>query len=230
LTNFGNPGFAVDLGFSNKISKQLELSVSLIDLGFIAWRTDISSFSENGRFLYRGINLDDPLNTPPTTSDVHGLLTSLSDSIANAFQPDSINTTFSTLLPAKIYIAGEYKFTEDLTLGGVARIRVFNNMIHTSFTASANAALSRRFSLSASYSVMESTFDNLGMAFAYRVGPVQLYAASDNLISFFQPSSARNMNLRLGINLIFKDETKQRKGVFNRRPARSAPGCPLERE
>lgn len=230
LSNFGNPGFAVDLGLSNKISKQLELSMSLIDFGFIAWRTDVSSFSENGRFLYRGINLDDPLNTPPTTTDVHGLLTSLSDSLAVAFQPDSINRTFTTLLPVKIYLAGEYKFSEAVTLGGVARIRVFNNMIHTSFTASANAALSKRFSLSASYSVMESTFDNLGMAFAYRIGPVQLYAASDNLISFFQPSSASNMNLRLGINLIFKDETKQRKGVYNRRPARSAVGCPLEKD
>ena len=180
--------------------------------------------------MYRGINLDDPLNTPPTTTDIHGLLTSLSDSLAVAFHPDSITTSFSTLLPVKMYIAGEYKLSEEVTLGGVARIRMFNNMIHTSFTASANAALSRKFSLSASYSVVESTFDNLGMAAAYRIGPVQLYAASDNLISFFHPSSARNMNLRVGINLIFQDEAKQRKGVYNRRPVRSAPGCPLEKD
>lgn len=230
LTNFGNPGFAVDLGFSNKISKQFELSMSLIDFGFIAWRKDVSSFSENGHFLYRGINLDDQRNTPPTTNDVYGLLSSLSDSITSAFQPDSINTNFSTLLPAKIYIAGEYKINEAITLGGVARIRVFNNMIHTSFTASANAAISRRFSLSASYSLMESTMDNLGMAFAYRIGPVQLYAASDNMVSFFQPSSASNMNLRLGINLIFKDDIKQKKGANSRRPSKSNPGCPFEED
>ena len=230
LTNFGNPGFAVDLGFTNKINKQLELSMSLIDFGFISWKTDLSSFSENGQFLYRGINLDEPLNTPPTTTDVHGLFTSLSDSLAVAFHPDSINTSFTTLLPLKMYIAGEFKPNEVVTLGGVARIRLFNNMIHASFTASANAALSKKFSLSASYSVMESTFDNLGMAVAYRIGSVQLYTASDNLISLFRPASASNMNLRVGINLIFQDEAKQRKGVYHRRPLRSAPGCPLEME
>ncbi|HWR99180.1 MAG TPA: DUF5723 family protein, partial [Prolixibacteraceae bacterium] len=229
LTNFGNPGFAVDLGFSDKINKQLELSMSLIDFGFVSWKTDLSSFSENGKFLYRGINLDEPLNTPPTTTDVYDLLTSLSDSLAVAFHPDSINTSFTTLLPVKLYIAGEYKLNENVTIGGVARFRMFNNMIHTSFTASANAALTEKFSLSASYSVMESTYDNLGLAAAYRIGPVQLYAASDNLVSFFHPSSARNMNLRLGINLIFNDEAKQRKGVYNKRPTRSAPGCPIEK-
>ncbi len=230
LTNFGNPGFAVDLGFTNKISKQLELSISLIDFGFISWKTDLSSFSENGKFLYRGINLDDPLNTPPTTTNIHNLFTLLSDSLAVAFHPDSTTTSFTTLLPVKMYIAGEYRLNDEVTLGGVARIRVFNNMIHTSFTASANAAFSKKFSLSASYSVMESTFDNLGLAAAYRIGPVQLYAASDNVFSFFQPASARNMNLRVGINLIFQDEAKQRKGVYNRRPVRSAPGCPLEKD
>jgi hypothetical protein len=203
--------------------------MSLIDFGFVSWKTDLSSFSENGNFPYRGINLDDPLNTPPTTNDVHGLFTSLSDSLLNAFYADSISTSFSTLLPVKLYIAGEYKLNENVTLGGVARFRMFNNMIHTSFTASANAALSEKFSLSASYSVMESTYDNLGLAAAYRIGPVQLYAASDNLFSFFHPSSARNMNLRVGINLIFNDEAKQRKGVYNRRPVRSAPGCPIEK-
>jgi hypothetical protein len=81
--------------------------------------------------------------------------------------------------------------------------------------------------MSVSYSIMESTFVNLGLAAAYRIGAVQLYAASDNVLSFIQPTTASNMNLRVGINLIFQDIAKQRKGVYHPKPARSAPGCPF---
>jgi len=227
FTNFGNPGFALDLGFSNKVSKRFEFSMSLIDLGFIRWTTDLSTFSENGHFLYKGINVDNSSLKPPTTLDIYSLVKALKDSLEAAFAPDGATHAFTTLLPVKIYIAGEYRINDDVTLGGVARIRIYDNMIHTSYTASANARLSKRFSFSASYSIMESTFDNLGLAAAYKIGIVQLYAASDNVISFIQPSSARNMNLRFGINLIFQDEALQRKGVYNRKPARTSPGCPF---
>ena len=229
FTNFGNPGLAVDLGFSTKLSKKFEFSMSLIDLGFISWSKDISSFTENGRFMFRGINLNTiiPTNNPPTMTDVNGLFVALRDSLRATFFPVKSTSGFTTLLPVKLYIAGEYKANESVTLGCVARIRMFNNMIHTSLTASANTAVSEKFSLSASYSMMESTFDNLGLAAAYRIGHVQLYAASDNVTAFVNPATTRNMNLRVGINLIFQDVSKQRKGIYNRRPARSAPGCPL---
>lgn len=229
LTNFGNPGIAVDLGFASKVSKEFEFSMSLIDFGFISWNNNLSSFTENGQFLYRGINLNTPTatNNPPTVTSVASLLLPLRDSVRVAFLPDQTNSNFTTLLPVKLYVAGEYKISDLLTFGGVARIRMFNNMLHTSFTASANAAFTRKLSLSASYSVMESTFDNLGLAAAYRFRIFQLYAASDNVSSLFYPSMASNMNLRIGINLIFGDETKQRKGTYRRGSSRTDAGCPV---
>ena len=144
-----------------------------------------------------------------------------------AFFPTETNSGFNTLLPVKLYIAGEGKINENFSVGGVARIRMFNSMIHTSLTASANAALSKNFSFSASYSIMESTFDNLGLAAAFRIGKVQLYGVSDNVFAFYHPSSARNANLRFGINFIFQDEPKKRKAPGNRRQARSGQVCPM---
>jgi hypothetical protein len=232
LANFGNPGLAVDLGFTNKISKKLELSVSLIDLGFISWTKDVNAFTENGHFMVRGINLNTTTSTnnPPTTTDAQGLFLAFRDSVRNAFYPDRSTKSFSTLLPVKLYVAAEYKIGDQVTLGGLGRLRMFNNMIHTSLTASVNARFTNKLAVSASYSVMESTYDNLGIAAAYRIGSVQIYAAADNVPSFFQPATARNTNLRVGINLIFNDEVKSRKGVYNQRPKRAGPGCPLIRD
>ena len=229
LSNFGNPGFAVDLGFAYKVNPEFEFSMSLVDLGFISWKKDVTVFNENGHFLFRGINLNTvtSTNNPPTTTDAKGLMLALRDSMKVAFFPTETNSGFNTLLPVKLYIAGEGKINENFSVGGVARIRMFNSMIHTSLTASANAALSKNFSLSASYSIMESTFDNLGLAAAFRIGKVQLYGVSDNVFAFYHPSSARNANLRFGINFIFQDEPKKRKAPGNRRQARSGQVCPM---
>jgi hypothetical protein len=233
FTNLSNPGLAVDLGFSTKVNEKYEFSMSMIDLGFISWRKDVSSFTfnQNGYFKFLGINLNTvtPTNNPPTTTDVKSLFVEVSDSLANAFLPVKSTNKFLTLLPVKLYAAGEYRINKELTFGGVARIRMFNNMLHTSFTASANAALSNILTMSASYSIMESTTDNLGLAAACRIGIVQIYAASDNVLSFYRPGTARNMNLRVGINLIFQDGSNQ-KGLYNRRGTRFAPGCKFEND
>jgi hypothetical protein len=219
LSNFGNPGFAVDLGFATKVNKEFEFSMSLIDLGFISWSRDVTTLAENGHFIFRGVNLNTvtPTNNPPTSSDAMGLFLALSDSLRGAFLPMKSTNGFSTLLPVKLYVAGEYKVGDDVALGGLARIRMFNNMLHTSLTASINTKLTSRLSFTASYSMMESTYDNLGLAAAWRAGAIQFYAASDNVVSFARLSSARNMNLRFGINLLFQDGEKRPRGLYNGR-------------
>ncbi|MCE1200319.1 MAG: DUF5723 family protein [Marinilabiliales bacterium] len=227
FTNFGNPGFAADLGMTDRINKKLELSASLIDLGIITYSNDVSAFVENGHYHYTGIPLIDPTGAAPTATNIRPLVTSLRDSLAAAFAPDSTKKSFSALLPAKIYLAADYKWTDKVNLGALARVRIYNNQIHTSYTASLNAALSKKFSLSAGYSWIESSYDNLGLAAAWRWGLFQFYAASDNLLSFYHPSAASNMNLRFGINLIFNEVARPRKGVFNRNAVQYTPGCPF---
>jgi len=227
FSNFGNPGLAVDLGFATKVNPEFEFSMSLIDLGFISWTKNTTIFSESGHFLFSGINLNTvtSTNNPPTTTDVKGLMTALKDSIRNAFFPTESNSKFTTLLPVKLYVAGNFIVNEDVSMGVLARLRMFDSMIHTSLTASLNARVSGKTTISASYSVMESTYDNLGLGGAFRIGRAQLYAASDNVIAFFQPAAARNANLRIGINFIFRDEAKKRSG--SRRSSRSGSVCPL---
>ena len=220
FSNFQNPGIAVDLGFAYRVNKKTELSASIIDLGMIGWKSNVTRLTEHGQFLYRGINLNDPTVNPPIISQISPLITQLSDSIAAAFRPDTTGTSFSTLLPAKIYFGIDYQLSDVVNLSGLSRIRIINNTVHTSLTASANAFIWNGLSLSASYSIMESTFDNLGLGIGIRAGVFQIYTAADNLFSPFYPSKARNMNLRIGINFIFdgkssgKSNGKSGSGLF----------------
>jgi len=203
LTNFRNPGIAVDLGFTYRLNKKTELSMSVIDLGMIGWKSNVTRLTEQGHFLYKGINIVDPTQTPPVIPAFKTVFNQLSDSIAAAFRPGHVGNSFSTLLPTKIYFGIDYQLINNLSVSGLSRIRIIDNAVRTSLTASANALLGERLSLSASYSIMESTFDNLGLGIGIKIGSMQIYTAADNLFSPFYPSTARNMNLRIGINFIF---------------------------
>lgn len=209
FNNYGNPGFALDMGFAYNVNKKFEFSMSLIDLGVISWKTNTTSMIEKGHFTYKGIQIADPLS--PTFPALQPLIDQMGDSIQNAFRPDTLKHGFSTLLPVKLYIGGDYKLSKTVSLSGLSRIRIYNNLVHTSWTASANVLIRDNISLSGSYSIMESTYDNLGLGVGFRGGPFQIYAATDNIISPFYPSTAKNMNLRLGINLIFGDREREKK-------------------
>lgn len=205
LLNFSNPGFALDLGVTARISKRLELSMSLIDIGLISWNDHVASFSGQGSFPYQGINLNDPSQKPPTTKFITPLVHQLRDSIVKAFPLDLNTSKFYTLLPFKLYIGAEYRLSNKFTLGGLARIRMFNSMYHASGTASLNMTVRRNLSLTAAYSVFESTYSNLGAGILLRAGFFQIYGATDNLMAALYPLSAANINIRLGVNLMFEE-------------------------
>lgn len=206
LNNYSNPGLALDLGISCQINKKLQLSASLIDLGLISWHSNTTQFTEQGHYLYRGVNISN------RTADLESIINDVGDSIRGDFKLRHSEKGFSTFLPLKLYMGGEYILNDKASVGGLVRIRASGNTIHSSFTASANVLVWNSISLSGSYSVMESTFDNLGAGVGFRAGPVQVYALSDNIFSPFHLTTARNMNLRVGINFIFNDRQRENKG------------------
>ena len=209
LTNLKNPGIAFDFGVAYRINKMTEFSASIIDLGVIGWKSNVTRLTENGNFLYRGVNLNDPGQTQPF--QLQPIINDLRDSLISEFKPDTTGSNFSTLMPTKIYFGIDHQINDVLSVSGLGRIRIMGDRVHTSLTAAANAYLFDALSVSASYSVMESTFDNVGFGIGFKIKALQIYAASDNLFSPFYPATARNMNLRFGINFIFGDGTDSKK-------------------
>ena len=179
--------------------------MSLIDIGVISWNDHVTTFSGQGSFTYQGINLNDPTQKPPTTKLLTPLVHQLRDSIVKAFPLDLNTSHFYTLLPFKMYLGAEYRLSNKFTLGGLARLRMFNSMLHTSGTASLNMTVKKNLSITAAYSVYESTYSNLGAGILLRVGFFQIYGATDNLMAALYPLSAPNINIRLGVNLMFEE-------------------------
>jgi len=61
MMNRGNQGFALDLGVIYRYNEQITLSASLLDLGFLKWKTDLNNLHGAGIFEYTGTDISTEL-------------------------------------------------------------------------------------------------------------------------------------------------------------------------
>jgi len=79
---------------------------------------------------------------------------------------------------------------------------IYRSKIHSSFTLSAQAGLIEKFTGVVSWSYLNNSLLNLGLGLAWHGKGIQFHAVTDNLIGFFYPFDTRNLNLRVGFNLM----------------------------
>ena len=106
-------------------------------------------------------------------------------------------------LPTKIYLSSTYELTEKLRLGALLYTEMDARDTRFGFVANANYKMSDLLTVGGTLGLRNGSFDNLGLSAVAKLGPVQVYAVTDNVIGAFKPLEAKNSNARLGINLIF---------------------------
>jgi hypothetical protein len=210
ILNFGNPGFAVDLGAAYQLNEKLQLSASIIDLGFISWKEQTHKLTQSGEFLYRGVDISNSLDNNAVDYENPGdLFEELVDSITEAF--DFLGTPdepFNTTIPTKIYLGGDYQLTNALNFGGLARLRFGNGRMSYAFTSSANVKVGNVIDFSLSHSIINGKANMIGAGIGLRGGPLQIYLVSDNLLAAVHPTTTSYVNARFGINFIFGNSKK----------------------
>jgi len=203
-----NRGLALDAGILYDYSEKILLSASIIDLGFIHWRSNVNRFESQGSFTFRGFDLQQY----STGTDETELFQALLDSIQNSFQFVNSHDPFTSFLTPKIYLGGLYKLNKKIAFSALLRTDLFDHRPHFALTLSANYNPVDFFSGTISYSVMNNRLYNFGFGFALGRPGAQFFLVTDNIplryvretnTGIIFPYSARTMNLRVGINLIF---------------------------
>lgn len=195
LLNRSNPGFAVDLGMVHRYDNRITLSASLLDMGFIRWRSDLNNIDASGSFIYEGIETGSGGGTSSFFREIV-------DSLINAIDYEVSREAYSTLLPVQLYLGGSYQFNENLSAGVVSHHMFFRSKLYSSLTLSATADLKDRFLATLSWSLMNNSVRNLGAGIAWHGKGLQFHLVSDNLLGFFYPFDTRTVNLRMGVNLM----------------------------
>lgn len=211
ILNTENPGFALDLGAEYRFNEKIKFYASIVDLGFIHWGGKGYRFVQNTSFDWQGANASNSGNSnDPDYISIEDAFDDLIDSVKNKFRLREAGTGYSTMLHSKMYLGSTYDVNKMLTVGGLFRLSMMDKTFYPSFTASADARFCRNVSAALSYTVMPGNYVNVGVGVTAKVGPVQLYASTDNVMGA-NYTATQSVGGRFGINLLFGHKDKRKK-------------------
>lgn len=209
FTNFifdtQNFGLGLDIGVIYQVNEQINVSASLVDLGYINWKTNAHQLNISGNLDFQGLDITDMITSIGSENDQDStdFLTELSDSLSNMFDINISDASYISGIGPKVHIGGKYDLNEYIGFGLLSLTEFYKGNIYPSLTISANANLGRVLTAALSYSIMNRTFNNIGLGIGLKAGPFQLYFVNDNISSLFSPHKARAINFRFGLNLLF---------------------------
>ncbi len=197
-----NTGFALDLGVHIRPTDKLSINLSWIDgLAKINWKNNTQILESKGTKLYEGVKIDfsdilegDSINFSNATDTLN---------FDNLFNFTSRDGTYSTELPSRIYVSLGYQLTENFSLHGLFHNENFRGKNRQAYSLGVQAQLHKLFNLGVNYAYRFESATNIGLNTTIRLGPVQIFAATDNIIHVFKPFETDNVNGRVGLNLVF---------------------------
>ncbi len=204
VLNTNNLGYAFDFGAYYKISDRITVSAAAIDLGLINWSDNATVLKQKSSYTFKGIDLSNSLdNTSADYKPVEDLFNDIADSITNQLKPTYSNQKYRTNLTGKLMVAGTYNVNNWLSGGILGRTDIYKGKWYPSLTISANTYLLNGFSTAITYTIGNSSFNNIGLGLSARLGSFQLYVVTDNILAPIVPHKTRNLNIVSGINFVF---------------------------
>ncbi|MDR1225285.1 MAG: DUF5723 family protein [Prevotellaceae bacterium] len=210
--NTGNRGFAFDIGGTWNVgnvvdqpwAKNLDVSASLIDVGFINWKGNkiVKAKDATPSITFEGMDMNggkDFVNT-------------LKDSIMSMTKVESAgDASFRKWLSPTLYFGANYHIFKYLNAGALfgCRFDTYENL--PLVAASINTQnLGVNASLSASY------FDskgNLGFGILFGRRGCQFHIITDNILAAVSYKNAQSVNLRMGMNVLVGKTREKRKEI-----------------
>ncbi len=229
-----NRGWGVDLGAIYEI-KKFEISASVIDLGYIKWKNNAKIVStESSEFVFSGVDVSKyitGIGIIEGLKDSSGVVieqftNDMLDTLISLSNPSFKDEAYKTSLSTKMYFGANYHFTDWFNLGVLYRGYFYKNKLHSAFTSSANINFWKGWSYSLAHTMQYNTYNNIGMGLAYKIGPFQWYAISDNMaLPIYALSSTKMANnlikgtkqytFHVGFNLTFGCYSKIDRGLLD---------------
>jgi hypothetical protein len=203
-----NTGWAFDLGIHAKFGK-FDLAVSALDLGKITWDENVTNYTVSTPAEFTGIDVAQQI------LDDAESIGSVIDSLRAQYDVTETNNAFTNKLPRRLYASLGYQFSDRWHFGALFYNESFRDENYSAYALSATTQLLSWLQMGATYAVKNETFDNLGVNAVVKVGPVQLFAMTDNILTAFSISDSNNAHARIGLNLAFsrRDGSRRRNDI-----------------
>lgn len=201
-------GFAVDLGATYEVIKDLEVSLSVVDLGFIKWN-NLASGSAESSYTFDGFNeiTFDEDNPNYDNNNINNQIENLTDDLKEAFliYSDEKSVSKKKALAATLNIGASYKmpFYKGLSFGFLSSTRIAGEQTVSEGRFYANIAPTSWFEASVNYAI-----SSYGSSFGWMINihpkGFNLFVGTDSQIfkvsPQFIPINRINANVCMGIN------------------------------
>lgn len=215
--SFKNFGLGFDIGFTYHIKENITLSGSVLDIGFINYAKDVTTYKIKGNAEISSIDLLDPL-TDNTQEDWQDVLVEVNSQIPI----DTLHSSYLSFKSPKVYTSFFYKFGRDYgnnkctTTANLNHRKYLNEIgvqLHSIFRPirpqfSGSLFYTRRLSNflkgKVTYTINPYSFYNIGLGLSTQLGKFNFYVAADNLLGVADIYNSKKLSVSLGMNLIFK--------------------------
>lgn len=193
LKGTGNKGIAVDFGAQYRVNDKIEVFASLVNLGQIMWKSNLTEYGYSTKYL------DFYANQPEQAEEA---LDQVIDFVTTPEKTKYLGQIKSPL-PMYAYAGGNYHFNKTFTAGAMVNLERLDGLNYWNFTLNGRANVGRILQAGVTLAQVQGIGFQVGAGAAINLGPLQIYAASDNVASVINLGNARKAQLNVGINLVF---------------------------
>lgn len=213
FTKSKGAGVALDFGVTYTPIKNIKLSASVLDLGFVHYGKELHKVKKQGDFIYNGLKYD--------IDDIHerdsaDLWDPYQEMLDNMYVVDE-SEGYNSMLTAKALLGVEYSFYENkMSVGALSKTYFLRGCASEEIMLAYNYRPSRIVEATASYTVTNGMFSNIGLGVNLNLGPVNLFLAADQIPLRYAkgggktiPTRTRAANFAMGLNFLIRDKEKE---------------------
>lgn len=207
-----NIGIGIDLGFTYHYSPQIEITGSILDVGFVSYSKNTNNLSITGDYQFDGIELLYDSNNVDYWEQLN------SDFNANVPRVTDENS-FVAWRPIKLNAAIKYSFGRARTSKECydeTYKEYYNNSVglqlysitrplssQLAATLFLEKSIGEKFHMKFTYTADDYSFSNVGVGISTHFGRFHMYGLVDNILKFSDFTEANTASLQFGFNLIF---------------------------
>lgn len=220
-----NPGAAIDAAVTYRPSDKWQYTVSIINFGFINWKSDVVNRKITGGKDFKGFDVFGYFLRGESKPDAEA-----EKEFKNSFSYSTSNESYRRWMIPQLYLTAKYNITYKTHIGLMGYFEYYKKW-RPAVTASIYHKFGRVLNVVGTYSVQYGRYDNIGLGVMAKAGPCQFYFGGDNLVAPLvrmmtdgfeigkkTVDPIKTFNVRVGMNLVFGaiNESNKQTYEFNK--------------
>ena len=196
LLSLKNHGLGLDLGAIYTWKDKIEISASIIDFGFINWKSNsITMTATDRKFTFSGLDPGKYIGNNNVFSLIKdstrlqnlkdSMQNDLLDTIIKLSSPTLDSSKYRTGINTKLNFGLAYTPADWVSLGFLYHGYSFHSKILSSYMLATTLKFWHGWSYTLTYTMFTKSFNNIGMGASYKLGPLQMYLQMDNSAPLF---------------------------------------------